>query len=382
MKDKLPYRALVLGTEGSGKTVFMASMYQYLSVQHPETGFYLSGTPIQHRRLIQAFQMIRDPDKPWPATTASVEEWNFTCQLRKQIENFPIFELTYYDYPGEVLTEDQSAGSTILQDFEHSVESADTWLVILDGERIKAWLDGDRDLPHRKTNIIQDLDFMLPYIQDHLRPTHFVITKWDLLDGEKNSEDSDLVLQKTRDFLMKTNHFNSIVNQLRGAGMPARLIPVSAVGKQFVTPTSDGKMIKNRGALPQPYQVEMPIVFTLLDAFHAHHLRLTNNQRKVLKRILSSTLWLKFVSDTELLRRLPFLPDSRLSRQALCLLVNMVEEGLSEKTLEELRNEKQESASRINSRAGAVKTMVLNYAVIAKRLFQNFPSSNLISKSQ
>lgn len=102
--NELPtYRTLMLGTEGSGKTVFIASMYQYLSIQHAETGFYLAGEPIQHRRLINEFQVIRDSSLPWPTSTTIVEEWNFTCQVRQREQNFAVFNFIYYSITAQHL---------------------------------------------------------------------------------------------------------------------------------------------------------------------------------------------------------------------------------------------------------------------------------------
>lgn len=377
MGDNIPtYRTLALGTEGSGKTVFLASMYQHLSVQHEETGFYLSATPDQHRRLINIFQVIRDSNVPWPPTTIQVDEWNLTCHIKKETRNFPVFNFTYFDYPGEVLTEQQSEGSTILRDFERNVLAADTWLVILDGEKIRAWLDGQPKLAHRKTDIMQDLDFMLPYLQNHLKTTHFVITKWDLLDGQSGNA-TNPILEEVRSTLMKYPNFASIIQQLNQAGIPARLIPVSSVGKQFVTPGMDGAMHKNPHTLPEPFQVEMPIAFTLLDAFQANHVRLSPNQRDVLKRIRSNKIWSMFFPETELLKKIPLLPQFKLSRQALSVLIEMVEVGLKEKQLEKLSSERKQAGLKINDHAGAMRTMVLNYAVLAKKLLQVFPASDL-----
>jgi len=378
--DNIPhYRTLVLGTEGSGKTVFMASMYQYLAIQHTETGFYLRTTPIQHRDLTHLYQVIRDPDSPWPATTTKVEEWDFLCCVESHISRKPVFSFTYYDYPGEVLTEEAIEGSQVLQDFEQKAQMADTRILILDGEKIRAWLNDGFKVSERKTNIMQDLDFMLRYLQDGLKPTHFVVTKWDLLDEDLSPEQSNHTLDRICSALMENRNFHSIVMQLNQAGMPARLIPVSAVGKNFATLDANGNMQKTPKALPVPYQVEMPIALTLIDAFHAEHVRLSPEQRVTLQKVLSSKLWSFFISETELLERLPILPKFKLSRQVLSLLIEIVEVGLREKSLDSLLKERDKVASKLKNKESAMKLMVLNYAVLAKRLLNNYPASDLNS---
>lgn len=374
------FHTLVLGTEGAGKTVFLASMYQYLSIQHEQTGFYLKATPEQHRELINLYQIIRDPELPWPPTTTKVNEWDFTCVVRKQVQNYPVFNFIYYDYPGELLTENQDKGSATFQDFNRCVQDADTWLVILDGEKIKAWIDKVPGSLQRKTNIMQDLDFMLPCLEQGLRPTHFLVTKWDVLNGETTNGESNRILIQVKSELMKHRGFSSIVNSLHQAGMPARLIPVSSVGFQFASPDAHGGMNKQPNEQPVPYQVEMPIALILIDAFQANHVRLNLKQQEILHKVRSSKIWSKFVSETALLESLPLLPKFKLSKQALSLLVEFIEDGLSKKTFDALLQEQIEASRKVRNLATAMKVMILNYAVVAKRLLDGYPASDLTRK--
>ncbi|MFM6138762.1 MAG: hypothetical protein ACKPCP_32275, partial [Sphaerospermopsis kisseleviana] len=54
------------------------------------------------------------------------------------------------------------------------------------------------------------------------------------------------------------------------AGCPIRLIPVSSIGKEFATLQPDGSMKKNPGAIPKPFQVEIPLVCALIDRVKAY----------------------------------------------------------------------------------------------------------------
>ena len=66
-----PIRIMVLGMSGAGKTVYLASLYQKLSVQRE--GYALTTDASISARLNKAYNRVRDPALEWPSGTRSVD---------------------------------------------------------------------------------------------------------------------------------------------------------------------------------------------------------------------------------------------------------------------------------------------------------------------
>jgi hypothetical protein len=268
-EDLKNYRIMVLGVPGSGKTVFLASMYARLSVQGNDTGFFLKADDReQGRQLAQIYTTVADPtpDK-WPRGTqlGDKTDWHFTCCVdgANPSVNYESLHFTYFDYPGEFITEEQEQAFS--ETFNTMLQSADVFLGILDGQKILAFI-GDKPEGDR---LLSDLRFILPLMEHYKKPIHFIITKWDLLDGNYS----------LRDILGKLEKIDAFTNltQRRARHMPIRIIPVSSVGIGFAELRPDGVMQKKKGAIPHPLRVEVPLVCLLPDKFEA---RLTALQRE------------------------------------------------------------------------------------------------------
>jgi adenylate kinase family enzyme len=252
------YTVIMLGPSGSGKTVFLASMYNKLCTQG-EGGFFLEADSTQKsKQLHDLYTQIAFEEK-WPPGTrrSEVSEWTFTCRV--QTKDLPIYsacQFTYLDYAGGLLTEHTDENDA---KFDEQVKKADALLCLLDGQRLCALMRNEKIGLKWATN---DLVKILSIMQNSSKPLHFIISKWDIVEKE-------YTLEQIRDCLLKIEPFNNLVSIYNNAGKPVRLIPVSAVGKDFATLKPDGSMTKNLRVLPKPFQVEIPLACVLPDIIKA-----------------------------------------------------------------------------------------------------------------
>ncbi|MEZ4865988.1 MAG: hypothetical protein R3C14_32030 [Caldilineaceae bacterium] len=265
------YRIIVLGASGSGKTFFLASMYKKLCIQNKEIGFFLEAVPEQRRELINKYSEIADPELDWPPGTLrkDVSEWRFLCRIQAPSqESYSAFELVYYDYSGEILTESMQGANESAVKVDSAIQQADAFLVLIDGQKVLHLL---QDRPNAISRLDYDLSHILPIVQgSNAVPLHFVVTKWDLL------QNYGVDLSTVREQLEKFDQFSNIVNQRSGLEMPTRLIPISSLGPKFAELGPDGLLHKNKHEAPYPFQVEMPLACTLLDKFQITQSQLTN----------------------------------------------------------------------------------------------------------
>src|SRR5262245_54580999 len=63
------FRVVALGVAGSGKTVYLASMFQRLQVQAPGGSYFLESDAAQRVALGSVFRQVANPEQPWPAGT-------------------------------------------------------------------------------------------------------------------------------------------------------------------------------------------------------------------------------------------------------------------------------------------------------------------------
>lgn len=247
------YTVIMLGPSGSGKTVFLASMYKKLSIQG-DNGFFLEIDGAEKRKRLNNIYTQIAIDEKWPkgTTYSEVSEWTFTCRV--QTENLPIYSacrFTYLDYAGGRLTDEMEEEDS---EFDSRFTEADALLGLLDGQRICALMRNEKI---GNLWAINDLPNMLAVMQRSPKPIHFIISKWDIVEG-------NYTLEQIRDRLLQIEEFKNLVKLRNKAGSPIRLIPVSAVGMGFATLQPDGGMAKT-GVLPQPFQVEVPLACVLPD---------------------------------------------------------------------------------------------------------------------
>ena len=259
------YNIITLGASGAGKTVFLASLFKQLSLPTDE-GVYLEVRDSEQQKALNQIYAQVANEKLWPrGTTGKVTKWKFTCCVKTQnLEQYPVCQFTYIDYAGGILTDivDKEDRKNIQYDFCQEVTQADAVIVLIDGQQLLKYIQTDFNLNDNGVAkwLMTDLPNTIQLANCVKKnPVHFVITKWDLFQGK-------YALAAVRQCLEnKCGEFSKLVAQRVNAGCPVRLIPISSVGNEFVTMRSDGSMKKNLRSVPEPFQLEIPLSYLLID---------------------------------------------------------------------------------------------------------------------
>lgn len=257
-------QVLVLGASGSGKTVYLASLGRRLGVQYPEVGFYLRSPLTQAGRLRDVYSQVADPGRPWPppSKVADGEVFSFTCAIRHEGANRPVFTIDYQDYAGELISADGYA-SDATAEFDADIEQAHVLLCLIDGQRMVELLNGEHD---GRRYFEETMQPTYQKLQEHStgKPMHFVLTKWDLVAadcaGDPDQESARLALVAER--LRQIPEIHQLAG---GHAATVRLIPVSAVGFGYAR-LEDGKgAVKIPGRSAYPVDVEIPLTAIMPD---------------------------------------------------------------------------------------------------------------------
>ena len=405
------YNIITLGPSGAGKTVFLASLFKSLSIQG-EHGFFLEVEDSKKRSLLNKIYTEVISGETWPrGTRGEVTKWIFTCCVKTQdLSKYTACQFTYLDYAGGLLTELDIEEESIGFVFQEAVEDADAVLAILDGLRVLNFMD-NKHLDDRGVLVWmqRDLPSILQLVDDCRKdtPVHFIISKWDLVESRYS------LLEVRNRLLEKVTEFKSVVHNRNRAGCPIRLIPVSSVGISFAVLQDDGQMKKLPGAVPHPFQVEVPLACVLTDGLKAQVSKLKEEQEKILKRptevkakygllgranqLFSNTV---LSVSAAVIRQflLTNLPDKyQVNSAVLQRFINIAEksaetvEGRIQKTKEEVAKKEEEAAQETEKlrrlQEDSLKVVkdeetALNHAVdsflyIQQKLIFRFPASDL-----
>ncbi len=268
------YKILTLGASGAGKTVFLASMFKSLSIQR-EHGFYLEVEDDRERKILNAIYTELIAGGIWPKGTkySEISEWIYTCRVKNpNLDNFPVCQFIYFDYAGGRFTE-MDEDDTELQD---TIKQADTILGLLDGKKIRDLMTKENQVSVNAF-VTKDLPNIIKWMFACRVPIHFVVSKWDLLEN-------NFSLNQIRNRLLEIPQIKDLILQRNQEGYPVRLIPVSSVGSGFAKPKPDGSMEKIPGAIPHPFQVEVPIACVLPDEFKAQLSEIAKQREKLSKQ--------------------------------------------------------------------------------------------------
>jgi hypothetical protein len=386
------YTVIMLGPRGSGKTVFLASMYNQLCTQG-EGGFFLELESVEKsKQLHDLYTQIAFEEK-WPLGTrrSEVSEWTFTCRVQtKDLPIYPACKFTYLDYAGGLLTDQTDEDDP---KFDEQVNKADALLGLLDGQRLCALMQNEKIGQKWAVN---ELPRILSIMQKTGKPIHFIISKWDIVEKK-------YTLEQIRDCLLKEiPHFKNLVSTYNKAGKPVRLIPVSAVGKDFVTLKPDGSMEKNLSVLPQPFQVEVPLACILPDLIQADCKEAIDKMREELNspiEVKANLQWWEQVGQVVggVLKAsqdiLPMLGDLFLPRKYTAfqdVVLKMVEfaseyaeapakqkQEAADKRSEELSKEREELFKKVEDEETAFKYALNCFLSVQNDLIRNFPESDL-----
>ncbi|MEH2053508.1 hypothetical protein [Nostoc sp.] len=372
------YTVIMLGPSGSGKTVFLASMYKKLSTQG-EHGFFLEVDGAEKRKRLNNIYTQIAVDEKWPkgTTYSEISEWTFTCRV--QTENLPIYsacKFAYLDYAGGRLTDEMEEEDTA---FESKLKEADTMLGLLDGQRLSALMRNEK---LGKLWAINDLPSMLSGMQSSDKPIHFVISKWDILQG-------NFTLEQIRDRLLQIEEFRNLIKLRNKAGTPVRLIPVSAVGMGFAKLQPDGSMAKT-GELPQPFHVEVPLACVLPDMIQSQLEELMRKRQDELSTPIevkpNLSFWERlgqaFGSGLKIVQQI--LPKKyQFAEDILQKLIEYAEEPAQKKQeaavrrTDELRREQAASLKVVADEETALKHVINCFLSIRNKLDYTFPESDI-----
>lgn len=250
------FRLFVAGARGSGKTVFLASLHNLLSVPTKDNFFHATLTSdASADYLSRNFDVIRDPKKTWPPGTPDTMEYVFRCLYSSTAtkETFPLFRFHYMDFPGGALTQ---PGEHLSINIKETISQAHTVAFLIDGQKI---LDGLNGRTTEGFSVNDDLDKISERAMGCIwKPTQFIVTKWDLLRGHSLSE--------IRRFLLLHRKFAAIVRKRRESKEPTYLIPVSAVGRDFAFYDRVKKVMRKRpNAVPEPYNLDITLALAIAD---------------------------------------------------------------------------------------------------------------------
>ncbi len=371
------YKILTLGASGAGKTVFWASLFKNLSIQG-EYGFYLEVQERnQQKRLNQIYTEIITGET-WPKGTkySEVSEWTFTCRIKNNnLADYQVCQFIYYDYCGGRLTD---SGEDV--EFDELVKQADTFLGLLDGQKIYGILKNNHEFA-LNTFKKRDLPNILKYVRNSQIPLHFVISKWDLLEQEFS-------LKEVCNFLLEIPEFSEIIQQKNTAGCPVRLIPVSSVGSKFARLQPDGSMKKLSGAIPHPFQTEVPLACVFPDGFKARLNQLRREQLQgknkkdnhldnFINLVINVAPSVFDIAYPVLLELLP--GQYKLARPILEKVGESLKRALKEtdERTEKFRKEQENSFKQVKDEETALKHAVDSFLYIQSYLIRDFPESDL-----
>jgi uncharacterized caspase-like protein len=261
-------RLVVLGVAGSGKTVFLSSMFHTLHVPMPEHAYFLETSAAHRVYLSRVFDEVSDTREPWPRGTRTGEsrELVFDCVAFRGGVKHRMFRISYLDYAGEILEAEPEAGETALRTLEEHIASAHGLLGMLDGFRVLQYL---RNEPEGRRYFRSSLQPLIGMMAGATCPIHFALTKWDLLRGFGEPLDADDAtrLALVSAALMNSDQMRALVDAHSFGNRVVRLIPVSAVGPDFATIDDSGHVVKRRDGRLRPTNVEIPFAAVLPDLF-------------------------------------------------------------------------------------------------------------------
>jgi hypothetical protein len=218
-------------------------------------------------------------------------------------------------------------------------------------------------------------------------PIHFVISKWDLLENKFS-------LKQVRDRLLTIPEFEQVVRSRNSVDSPVRLIPVSSVGAGFATLEPDGSMKKTAGAVPRPFQVEVPVACVLPDALKAKLSEIAKQREQLEKQDIGQRNI--FISSIEIISQIfvdrawDFVLNQLFGGLSLDfhfskLILNKLDDFFffadrknNFERLEKLRLERDASLKLVKDEETSLNHAIDSFLYIEEKLEKDFPESNLL----
>lgn len=279
------FRVVVLGPSRSGKTVFLACMYNNLSL--PKHGFFLACDDEQQiRQLLDIYNHIANTnDESWPPGNrpGKLLTAEFTCTADVGGTQYPAFRFSYLDYAGERF-EQNLDGVDPNREFGAALRQATSVIGMIDGWDMLELMDGKLTNDGMRVRYGAILRVMLKYTSG--KPIHFILTKWDLFERR------GLKLDRVAARLREVPEFRDCFASRRHSAIPIRLIPVTSIGEKFAEPDETGRgMKKIKGASPEGYNLAMPLACAMYDNLQVVIERSRIQARRQANRRQRISLW-------------------------------------------------------------------------------------------
>jgi hypothetical protein len=301
---QLRYNVFVLGTRGAGKTVFLACLHQQLRNEFPENRFHLKIDDVERENELNDIYLdIIDPSKDWPPPSGQLITYEFKCLHTLKRGPQDLFRISYIDYPGGVLGGRHRTELSLedIKTIRSQTEKAHSIIALIDGAKVLDAIKG-RD----KEGILRsDLDTLAARLAaGATKPVVFLLTKYDLLHGHHS-------LMRIRQELFKSLAFRGLVRLRSQFGLPAHLIPVSAVGFNFASfDPKTRRMRKLPNAAAQPHNIELALGCTVIDQFRLYEedRRRRDPKTWLLRKTMDFTKWLGRIVASDPFWNIPGVP--------------------------------------------------------------------------
>jgi hypothetical protein len=273
LEEDPPFRIVTLGTRGAGKTLFLASMFHELQVSHGRS-YWLTASPSETIALNGWYAQVEDTTRDWPRGTTPGQTRAFTFGVMTRTASNrarQVLRFEYLEYAGGLLTDEQESEAPVQAEVIARIATAQALVCLLDGAQIRLMLDGERSGARA---ISRGLRATAKYLLEADCPVTFVVTKWDLLRGIDLDDDQRLSLIAKR--LRYEPAFDELVRQ-HTAGRIVRLVPVSAVGDDFVDYV-EGAVTKRQDGELTPSNVDVPLAAVVPDIFEQLEQQLESRQ--------------------------------------------------------------------------------------------------------
>ena len=269
--------------------MFLAVLFHALNFPSNSRGYHMQTSPVGAAKLGDVYSKVVSSED-WPASTiAEITTYTFDFVAVDDSERqHTIFRMEYLDYPGEILQPDK-LDEEQLEKLSKEISSAQALFGLIDGMRLRQLLRGE---PRGRDYLTAELLPTISLLQSASCPVQLVLTKWDAVcdgDGHGSVGDQQRFAQ-VREALAAIPQIDALVRFRRKRR--TRLIPVSSLGPEFVTPPDDDGMSGKRpGGRLRPINIEVPLCAVIPDLLKQVQMSLDESQRSKLRRFMRGRMF-------------------------------------------------------------------------------------------
>jgi hypothetical protein len=271
------YSIVAIGAPGSGKTVYLAVLYNLITSGQLARGVRVKTDVQTGSWLSGLYRQVADPNADFPAGTHPGEhlrETELVISVERTVKpwfssatrllSFEILRVSYIDYAGEWVTEAYRQDSDLVSGFQTRVDAADVVLCFLDGQRLVSMLEDPARDPEFLNGQLRPTIRMASNLG---KPVAIVLSKWDTVAADYTLEEllkslDDDGLAQILD-LAQTRSARRLVTRRPMGGV--FVIPVSSTGAAFVRTSPDGTSVKSGSERFEPINVMVPFAVGLVE---------------------------------------------------------------------------------------------------------------------